>query len=92
MAKRKAAKTRTDVGGPTLDLKPDPRYREFLEEFLGSGVMGAEFPCRDGNRFQITAALRTVVLQLSLPVMIMQQATRVLVMRTTPVAPTEPAA
>ena len=42
--------------------------------------MGAEFPCRDGNRFQITAALRTVVLQLSLPVMIMQQATRVLVM------------
>ena len=83
MAKRKTTKpTKPDVGGPRPDFKPDPRYRAFLDDFLASGAMGAEFPCGDGNRFQIVAALRTVVVMAALPVTVTLRKTQVLVMRT----------
>lgn len=91
MAKRKTTRKtgKPDTGGPLPDFAPDPLYRAFLEGFLESGQMGVEFPCGTGNRIRIASALRTVAVQLALPVMIVRQATRVLVMRTTPVAPTE---
>ena len=85
MAKRKT-KTKPDTGGPTPDFKLDPLYRDFLESFLASGQMGAEFPTTDmRNRFEAEFALRNVIVQLALPVMVRREATHVWVRRTTAV-------
>ena len=83
---RKAAPTKPDVGGPTPDFAPDPCYRTFLEGFLALEVMGAEFPCGTDSRLEVQQGLRSVITQLCLPVAVSLQGSKVLVMRTTPVA------
>lgn len=96
MAKRKTQRStgrttgRPDVGGPRPDFKPDPCYRAFLDKFLAGDTMGAEFPCGDGNRHEIVAALRNVITATSLPVGVSLRGTKVLVMRTGAVSVEEP--